>query len=155
MIFYQFKLYKSILYKFYAIGYQYILFELVKGHLIWEIVFYYSLFFIFCKLIQCNWGEGEGGGVYSGLCNSYLLIHIILGVSLIIHLSFLLELSSVSYTRTALQQSGPTGKHLTCFLLPVVFVKAVCWHPHFSTYILTLPFTWPWMSTDRRREASR
>ena len=23
----------------------------------------------------------------------------------------------------------------------------VCWHPHFSTFILTLPFTWPWLST--------
>ena len=41
------------------------------------------------------------------------------------------------------------------FLLPVVFAKAVCWHPHFSTFILTMLFTWPWMSTDRRREASK
>ena len=27
------------------------------------------------------------------------------------------------------------------FLLLVVFVKAVCWHPYYSTFILTLPFT--------------
>ena len=35
---------------------------------------------------------------------------------------------------TALQQSGPTGRHPTCFLLPLVFAKAVCWHPHFFNF---------------------
>ena len=29
------------------------------------------------------------------------------------------------------------GRYSTCFLLPVVFAKAVCWHPHFSTYFDT------------------
>ena len=39
--------------------------------------------------------------------------------------------------RAALQQSGPTGRHPTCFLLPVVFAKAVLAPTLFNFYFNT------------------
>ena len=44
------------------------------------------------------------------------------------------------------------GRYPTYFLLPVVLAKDVWWYKKFSTSLLTIPFIWPWMSTDRRRE---
>ena len=41
-----------------------------------------------------------------------------------------------------------TGRRQRGSLSPVVFDKVVCWHQPSLTFISTLPFTWPWISTD-------
>ena len=47
------------------------------------------------------------------------------------------------------------GKTSNIFSVTSGVLQGCMLAPTLSTFILTMPFTWPWMSTDRRREASR
>ena len=58
--------------------------------------------------------------------------------------------SSVLCTRTLLQHSGCTGRHVRSFPSPVVFTRAVCCPAHYIISALTWPFTWPWASANFR-----